>query len=68
MINSHQNFRKVVIVGDWGVGKTCLLTRFLRDEFDDNSVTTLGVSFKSKHVPYNEAGDTINLQMWDTAG
>ena len=49
----------MVIVGDWGVGKTCILTRFLSNEFQANAVTTLGVSFKSKKVAYDDAGNTV---------
>ncbi|OHS96204.1 small GTP-binding protein [Tritrichomonas foetus] len=57
---------KTVIIGDSGVGKTCVLTRFTRDFFDETSQPTLGVEFLAKIVetPQNR----IELQLWDTAG
>lgn len=57
---------KIVIVGDSGVGKTSLLTRYFDDQFNHNFISTIGVDFKFCH---KEVGDsTIKLQCWDTAG
>jgi small GTP-binding protein len=57
---------KIVVVGDAGVGKTCLLLRFVRDEWDPDSQSTLGVEFLAKVV--NTDSHRIQLQLWDTAG
>ena len=57
---------KVVVVGDSGVGKTCLLIRFVRDLFDEESQSTLGVEFMTKVVQTEH--HRIQLQLWDTAG
>jgi small GTP-binding protein len=57
---------KVVVVGDSGVGKTCLLIRFVRDVFDEDSQPTLGVEFLTKIVETQR--HRIQLQLWDTAG
>lgn len=57
---------KTVIIGDSGVGKTCILTRFTRDFFDETSQPTLGVEFLAKIV--ETAKHRIELQLWDTAG
>lgn len=57
---------KTVIIGDSGVGKTCLLTRFIRDVFDEGSQPTLGVEFMAKVVATPKR--RIELQLWDTAG
>jgi small GTP-binding protein len=57
---------KVVVVGDSGVGKTCLLIRFVRDIFDEESQPTLGVEFLTKIVQTER--HRIQLQLWDTAG
>jgi small GTP-binding protein len=57
---------KIVVVGDSGVGKTCLLIRFVRDLFDEESQPTLGVEFLTKIVPTDS--HRIQLQLWDTAG
>ena len=57
---------KTVIVGDSGVGKTCILTRFTRDFFDETAQPTLGVEFLAKYV--ETPRHCIELQLWDTAG
>ncbi|OIR57958.1 MAG: GTPase Rab11/YPT3, small G protein superfamily [Amphiamblys sp. WSBS2006] len=57
---------KMVLVGDSGVGKTNLLSRFTRDEFTMDSKSTIGVEFATKTV---KVGDkTVKAQIWDTAG
>ncbi|CEM14028.1 unnamed protein product [Vitrella brassicaformis CCMP3155] len=57
---------KIVLIGDSGVGKSNLLSRFTRDEFNLESKSTIGVEFATKSVPVN--GKTIKAQIWDTAG
>ena len=57
---------KTIIVGDSGVGKTCLLERFVDDRFLVDFATTIGVDFKL-YVMQTQ-GKTIKLQIWDTAG
>jgi small GTP-binding protein len=57
---------KIVVVGDSGVGKTCLLLRFVRDEWEPDCQPTLGVEFLAKII--NTEGHRIQLQLWDTAG
>ncbi|XP_011308687.1 ras-related protein Rab-37 isoform X4 [Fopius arisanus] len=58
---------KVMLLGDSGVGKTCLLTRFRHGRFlSGNHISTVGIDFRNKVVT---VGDTrIKLQIWDTAG
>lgn len=57
---------KVVVVGDSGVGKTCMLLRFVRDQWQGETQPTLGVEFLTKVVQTEE--HRIQLQLWDTAG
>jgi len=57
---------KTVVVGDSGVGKTCLLLRFIRERFEEVSQPTLGVEFLTKTVETQK--HRIELQLWDTAG
>eukprot|EP00742_Colponemidia_sp_Colp-10_P005995 GILJ01006416.1.p1 GENE.GILJ01006416.1~~GILJ01006416.1.p1 ORF type:complete len:649 (-),score=92.42 GILJ01006416.1:463-2349(-) len=57
---------KVVLVGDSGVGKSCLLTRFVEDVYADFHVATIGVDFKT--VMTMIKGKVVKLQIWDTAG
>lgn len=57
---------KVVILGDGGVGKSCLMNRFVSNHFDEQSFHTIGVEFLNKDIDVN--GETYTLQIWDTAG
>lgn len=57
---------KVVLIGDSGVGKSNLLSRFTRNEFCLESKSTIGVEFATRSVQID--GKTIKAQIWDTAG
>jgi len=57
---------KLLMIGDSGVGKTCLLLRYANDSFSPTFITTIGIDFKIKNVEID--GKTIKLQIWDTAG
>ena len=52
--------------GDCGVGKSGLLSRFTRDEFQHDSKPTIGVEFATRQIEHD--GKTIEAQVWDTAG
>merc|ERR1712151_402486 len=54
------------LIGDSGVGKSNLLSRFTRDEFNLESKSTIGVEFATKSITTN--GKVIKAQIWDTAG
>ncbi|KAF3961773.1 hypothetical protein ACB098_06G126200 [Castanea mollissima] len=57
---------KLVLIGDSGVGKSNLLSRFTRNEFNLESKSTIGVEFATKSL--NIDGKVIKAQIWDTAG
>uniref|UniRef100_A0A7N0USM0 Uncharacterized protein n=1 Tax=Kalanchoe fedtschenkoi TaxID=63787 RepID=A0A7N0USM0_KALFE len=57
---------KLLLIGDSGVGKSCLLLRFSDDSYLDSYISTIGVDFKIRTVEHD--GKTIKLQIWDTAG
>ena len=57
---------KVVLIGDSGVGKSNLLSRFTRNEFNLESKSTIGVEFATRSIQVD--GKTIKAQIWDTAG
>ena len=59
---------KVVLLGDSGVGKTCIISRYISGTFDENSATTNGASYCSKNVNYAKLGKNLLLDIWDTAG
>lgn len=57
---------KIVLIGDSGVGKSNLLSRFARNEFNLESKATIGVEFAQKTVKID--GKNVKAQIWDTAG
>ncbi|KAL0270587.1 UNVERIFIED_CONTAM: hypothetical protein PYX00_007945 [Menopon gallinae] len=57
---------KLLLIGDSGVGKTCILFRFSDDAFNTSFISTIGIDFKIKTVELR--GKKIKLQIWDTAG
>jgi len=57
---------KYIIVGDMGVGKSCLLHQFTEKKFLPDSSHTIGVEFGMRMIEV--MGKTIKLQIWDTAG
>jgi hypothetical protein len=57
---------KLVLIGDSGVGKSNLLSRFTRNEFNLESKSTIGVEFATKSL--NVDSKVIKAQIWDTAG
>ncbi|KAM1454261.1 hypothetical protein ACFXTO_003785 [Malus domestica] len=57
---------KVVLIGDSAVGKSNLLSRFARNEFDPNNKATIGVEFLTQELEID--GKMIKAQIWDTAG
>lgn len=58
---------KVVLVGDAGVGKTHLLSRYIKGTLPKNPTATIGVEFATRTVPL-QSGGTVKAQIWDTAG
>ena len=57
---------KILTIGESGVGKTCVLRRFVENKFLKNHLATIGIDFKTKTLNINNR--EIKLKIWDTAG
>ncbi|KAK8663411.1 hypothetical protein V6N13_083232 [Hibiscus sabdariffa] len=57
---------KIVIIGDSAVGKSNLLSRYARNEFNPHSKATIGVEFQTQTMEID--GKEVKAQIWDTAG
>ena len=69
MASSRQQYDfliKLLLIGDSGVGKSCLLLRFSEDSFTTSYITTIGIDFKIRTIELD--GKRVKLQIWDTAG
>ncbi|CAL9766357.1 unnamed protein product [Musa acuminata subsp. burmannicoides] len=64
--DGEQYLFKIVIIGDSAVGKSNLLSRYARNEFNLHSKATIGVEFQTQSVVID--GKEVKAQIWDTAG
>lgn len=63
---TYDHLVKVLMIGESGVGKTCIIQRFNRNEFSMNHLSTIAIDFKMKLLDVD--GVKIKMQIWDTAG
>ncbi|XP_043930075.1 ras-related protein Rab-15 [Protopterus annectens] len=66
MAKQYDVLYRLLLIGDSGVGKTCLLCRFTDNEFHSSHISTIGVDFKMKTIEVD--GIKVRIQIWDTAG
>jgi small GTP-binding protein len=57
---------KIVLLGESGVGKTCIISRYVNGTYDDKSESTNGASYASKTIEIQ--GKNLRFDIWDTAG
>ena len=57
---------KLLLIGDSGVGKSCLLLRYSDDKVTTSFITTIGIDFKIKTIDLDQK--KVKMQIWDTAG
>jgi len=63
---NYDRLVKLLVIGDSGVGKTSLISRYVDDTFKDNYINTVGIDFKTKVLQLQQT--KVKLQLWDTAG
>lgn len=66
IINMKQTLRKVCMLGDFSVGKTSLVRRFVEDRFDDQYKSTIGVKISRRTIKRTD--EQVNIMLWDLAG
>src|SRR6059058_4325981 len=61
---------KVCLVGEGAVGKTCLIRRFIQDQFDDRYISTLGAKVSKKEIKVDgpSGGMDVDMTIWDIMG
>lgn len=65
-MSAHDALFKLIIIGDTGVGKSCVLKRLVENEFKEEHDVTVGVEFGSFLIKVEDK--VLKLQIWDTAG
>ena len=65
MSDEHPSI-KITLLGNPGVGKTCIISRYIDDVFNENNASTIGANYSEKEIVKN--GKTYHLDIWDTAG
>ena len=59
---------KVVLVGESGVGKTCIIQRYINNSYNENTESTQASTYSYKTVEYKDFNKSISFDIWDTAG
>ena len=59
---------KVVLLGEAGVGKTCIISQFISGVFDPDTISSLSAQFITKTLDFKDINKTIKFEIWDTAG
>ena len=65
---SQEKGCKIVLLGDGGVGKTCIISRYISGQYDGSTLSTNGASYCSKRVNFDQLNKSLLLDVWDTAG
>ena len=66
MSEKYDYLAKILLIGESGVGKSCILQAFTEKEFILNHLPTIAIDFKTKIIEIDKK--KLNMQIWDTAG
>ncbi|XP_063080038.1 ras-related protein Rab-15-like [Engraulis encrasicolus] len=66
MAKEYDVLLRLMLLGDSGVGKSCLLWRFAEDDYHPSHIATVGIDFRMRTLDIN--GMRVRVQIWDTAG
>ena len=59
---------KVILIGSSDVGKTSIISRYIKNTFNTNSISSTGANFYTKTIILGDENQTIKFEIWDTAG
>ena len=59
---------KIVLLGESGVGKTCIISRYINQVFEGNTISTNGASYAAKTLHFEDYDKSLEVEIWDTAG
>lgn len=59
---------KIVLLGESRVGKTCIISRYINQVFEGNTISTNGASYASKTLKLEDYDKSLKVEIWDTAG
>ena len=59
---------KVVLLGEAGVGKTCIISQFISGVFDPDTISSLSAQYLTKTIDFSDINKSIKFEIWDTAG
>ena len=59
---------KTILIEETGVGKTSIIARYINNKYEEGIMSTHGANYISKNVEFEEYNESINFQIWDTAG
>ena len=71
MVEIQEVKKKICLIGDWGVGKTSLIRKYVFNQFDDKYLVTFGTKISKKRIKYKLQEDRmidLNLLIWDIMG
>jgi len=67
-MSNEEKICKAILIGESGVGKTCIILRLIDGKFFNDSISTIGACYSSTKLHFSEFKKDLQFQIWDTAG